>query len=104
MLLLGLLLPQTTLSAGQGSNPRPLPKGYLCTKTSGPLKIDGRLNEPAWNRAPWTDDFVDIEGDVKPSPRYRTRVKMLWDDQYFYIGAELEEPHVWATLTQRDTV
>jgi hypothetical protein len=29
---------------------------------------------------------------------------MLWDDRNFYIGAELEEPHVWATLTRRDSV
>jgi hypothetical protein len=29
---------------------------------------------------------------------------MLWDDKYFYIGAELEEPNVWGTLRKRDTV
>ena len=29
---------------------------------------------------------------------------MLWDDKYFYIAAELEEPHVWATLTKHDSV
>jgi hypothetical protein len=29
---------------------------------------------------------------------------MLWDDQYFYVGAELEEPHVWGTLKQHDAV
>jgi hypothetical protein len=29
---------------------------------------------------------------------------MLWDNQYLYIGAELEEPHLWATLKQRDTI
>jgi len=29
---------------------------------------------------------------------------MLWDDQYFYVAAELEDPHIWATLTQRDAV
>lgn len=29
---------------------------------------------------------------------------MLWDDAFFYVGAELEEPHIWATLTQRDSV
>ena len=29
---------------------------------------------------------------------------MLWDDEYFYIAAELEEPHVWATLTAHDSV
>ena len=49
--------------------------------------------------APWTADFVDIQGGAKPKPRFRTRAKMLWDDDYLYIAAELEEPHVWATLT-----
>ena len=29
---------------------------------------------------------------------------MLWDDKYLYIGAEMEEPHVWATLTKHDSV
>lgn len=29
---------------------------------------------------------------------------MLWDDTYFYVGAELEEPHIWATLTEHDSV
>ena len=29
---------------------------------------------------------------------------MLWDDTFLYIAAELEEPHVWATLTKRDSV
>ena len=29
---------------------------------------------------------------------------MLWDDRFLYIGAELEEPHVWATLTAHDSV
>jgi hypothetical protein len=29
---------------------------------------------------------------------------MLWDDAYLYIGAYLEEPHVWATLTARDSI
>ena len=29
---------------------------------------------------------------------------MLWDDEYFYVGAELNEPHLWATLTEHDSV
>src|SRR5262249_50376054 len=66
--------------------------------------VNGRLDDPAWQAAPWTDDFVDIEGDAQPTPRFRTRAKMLWDDEYFYVGAELEEPHVWATLTKHDSV
>ena len=55
-------------------------------------------------KAKWTTDFVDIEGSAKPKPRFRTRAKMLWDDQYLYIAAELEEPDVKATLTEHDSV
>ena len=59
---------------------------------------------PPGPRPPWTTDFVDIQGGAKPTPRFRTRAKLLWDDDYLYIAAELEEPHVWATLTQHDSV
>jgi|YNPBryunderm2012_1023409.scaffolds.fasta_scaffold00045_32 hypothetical protein len=77
---------------------------YMCQRAAEPIVIDGRLDEPSWKKVYWSEDFVDIEGKNKPRPRFRTRVKMLWDDDYFYIGAELEEPHVWATLTERDSI
>jgi hypothetical protein len=80
------------------------PKVYDCARASTPVMVDGRLDEPAWRAAPWTEYFVDIEGDIRPRPRFRTRVKMLWDDEYFYIAADLEEPHVWGTLTKHDSV
>jgi hypothetical protein len=78
------------------------PQGYVCYRARTPLTLDGRLDDAAWRDAPWTDDFVDIEGDRRPKPRLRTRAKMLWDDRCLYIGAELEEPHVRATLTRHD--
>jgi hypothetical protein len=81
-----------------------MPKGYVCYRAPAPIQIDGRLDDDAWNSAPWTDPFVDIEGDVRPRPRLQTRAKMLWDDTYFYIAALLEEPHVWGTLTKHDSV
>ena len=62
-------------------------------------RVDGKLDEPAWTAAPWTELFVDIEGDSRPQPRFRTRVKMLWDDESFYVAAEMEEPDLWGTLT-----
>ncbi len=81
----------------------PHPRGYVCYRAAGPMQMDGRLDEASWQAVPWSDEFTDIEGDLRPRPRYRTRVKMLWDDEYFYVAAELEEPHVWATLTQHDS-
>ncbi|MGV3613979.1 MAG: carbohydrate-binding family 9-like protein [Fimbriimonas sp.] len=80
------------------------PKTYVAPRAATPLTLDGRLADAQWQAAPWTDDFVDIEGDAKPKPRFRTRAKMMWDDRYLYIGAHLEEPHVWGTLTEHDSV
>jgi hypothetical protein len=80
------------------------PLTYNCHRVVSPIRIDGKLNDPAWSKAEWTSDFVDIEGEAKPRPRLRTRAKMLWDDKYLYIGAEIEEPNVKATLTQHDSV
>lgn len=84
--------------------PAPHPLGYVCPRANGRVTIDGKLDEPAWQTAPWSADFVDIEGDAKPKPRLRTRMKMLWDDQALYIAAEMEEPHLWSTLEQHDSV
>jgi hypothetical protein len=80
------------------------PKRYTCYRAAQPIAVDGHLTDPAWKSAPWTDLFVDIEGDAKPLPRFATRVMMLWDDEFFYFGADMEEPHVWGTLTKRDSV
>jgi Carbohydrate family 9 binding domain-like len=84
--------------------PCPHPKGYVCYRATKPVTIDGKLNDEAWAAAPWSEEFADIEGDKKPKPRHRTRMKMLWDDEALYIAAELDEPHVWAYLTEHDAV
>jgi Carbohydrate family 9 binding domain-like len=83
---------------------QPAPLSYDCYRATTPIQIDGKLDDPAWQKAPWTSDFVDIEGAAKPIPRFRTRVKMLWDDHYLYIAAELQEPKVTATLLKHDSV
>jgi Carbohydrate family 9 binding domain-like len=71
---------------------QPPPKRYTCRRASSAIRIDGRLDDAAWRRAPWTARFVDIQGARQPRPRFRTRVKMLWDDAYLYVGAELAYP------------
>src|SRR5690242_2862996 len=80
------------------------PRSYLCQRATTPPVIDGKIEEAAWAGAPWTAEFVDIQGQAKPKPRWRTRAKQLWDDKFLYIAAELEEPHLWATLTNHDAV
>ena len=80
------------------------PEVYAAPRAERPPIIDGLPDDDAWRSAPWTADFVDIQGEPLPAPRYRTRARLLWDDDFLYIGAKMEEPHVWGTLTDRDAV
>jgi hypothetical protein len=82
----------------------PAPRHYRAPHVTTPPAIDGRLDDPAWRAAGWSDPFVDIEGDRKPRPPLRTRMKLAWDDSTLYVAGELEEPHLWATITRRDAV
>jgi len=77
---------------------------YVCYYTARQPVIDGPGDDPVWRQAPWTEDFKDIEGDIRPNPSMRTRAKMLWDSTYLYIYAELQETDLWGTLHQHDTI
>ena len=79
-------------------------KTYVCYRADEVLTIDGMPDESSWEKAEWTDLFVDIEGDLKPKPTQNTRVKMLWNNDYLYIFAELEEENIWAYLENHDEV
>lgn len=80
------------------------PRVYNCQRASGPIKIDGKLNDKAWDAAPESELFVDISGYDFTKPAQDTRVKMLYDDEYLYIGARLDEKNIVANLTQPDTI
>ncbi|MDK9698941.1 MAG: carbohydrate-binding family 9-like protein [bacterium] len=81
-----------------------IPQQYVCYRSQTPIVIDGALDEVDWSAASWTSDFTDIEGSSRITPRFQTKVKMLWDEEYFYIAAWLQEPQLWATYDKRDMV
>lgn len=80
------------------------PEVYHCKRATKPFVLDGNLDKEFWEDAPWTNDFVDIEGDIRPTPRFRTRAKILWDDENIYFGAELMGDEIWSNVTKRDDV
>jgi len=96
--LLMLLLPIG--ASAQTTNP----KGYEVQYTTRPPQIDGRIRPSEWRKAGWTGDFVDITGKPELKPGHRTRCRMLWDDDYLYIAARMEESDLWATLKERDAI
>jgi hypothetical protein len=81
-----------------------IPEKYVAYKSEVPITIDGELTDAEWGSVEWTKEFSDLEGDKKPAPLYSTKTKMLWDDDYFYVAAELIEPHIWATLKDHDDI
>ena len=74
---------------------------YTVKKTDVPIVIDGILDEPQWQNALLTEQFVNpADGsDVK----IKTRGKFLWDNENLYIGFIAEDPDVWGIKTIRDS-
>ena len=95
------LVPTTPTPAGAQTPPL---REYEAPATPAPPRLDGVLDDAAWGNAPWTEPFVDIRGEDWPGPTLATRAKITWDEHHLYVGARLEEPHLWATLADRDAI
>ena len=79
-----------------------IPKNHIAYFTSDKITVDGKDDENVWKEALWSDSFIDIEGEK--TPKFKTQFKMLWDDKNLYFYSKMEDPHIWASLKQRDTV
>ena len=80
------------------------PRTYDAPFASAPVSIDGSGDDAAWSAAPWSEEFVDIEGSDRVAPRHATRMKMCWDGTCLYALARMDEPHLWATYSVRDQI
>lgn len=75
---------------------------YQCKKVSLQPELSGYLTGRGWEELPWSAEFVDITGDAALKPGYSTRMKMGWDDAFLYVGATMQEPHVWGTIITKN--
>ena len=66
------------------------------------VKVERKDDELIWQKANYSDDFIDIEGIKTPSQK--TNVKMLWDEDNLYVFAKIFENHIWGDITERDQV
>jgi hypothetical protein len=101
-----LLGAQTTASNGNGGrNELPALPELVASRAAGPIKVDGRLDEAAWEAARVGRDFRQMdpkEGEPATEP---TEVRVLFDDQALYIGARMfdsEPDRVRGRLGRRD--
>lgn len=76
---------------------------YRCRSASGPVKIDGLLDDAAWQDAPFSADFIRRRYEVPEMPaNVHTRMKMLHDERALYIAVECKDSDIWGTFTELD--
>ena len=93
--------------AGGAAGAGPARPSLEAARRSGPVAIDGRIDEAAWDAAPATIEFVQGEPRQGAPPARPTEVRVLFDDEALYVAARMHEPDPAAIadqLTRRDRV
>ena len=81
---------------------KPLPLATAIRTGDGEsITIDGKLDEPVWDRAPWTAWWTAPNGKGGAAPR--TRARFAWDGDALYVGVFSHDADVWSTFTDRDS-
>lgn len=106
----GLILLQSVLLSAQTVPQDSISRKRIsASKIAEAPKIDGILDEAIWNGAAVASHFVERRpnnGSAAPD-KFRTEVKVLYDDSGIYIGAMLydDEPaKIAKELTERDNI
>ncbi|MEZ5559944.1 MAG: DUF5916 domain-containing protein [Pseudomonadales bacterium] len=70
-----------------------------------PIRIDGSLDEPIWQRLPAYGRFLVIEPDTLAEPSHETELMLAYDDRGLYVGARMKQPAdtLIARLSGRDS-
>ena len=99
--LLTLIVSCQTTQSYEDIDPS-LPNSYVAHYTKKAPQIDGKIDSLEWGSVKWSEAFGDIQSDI--SPKYETKLKMIWDYDHLYILANLYDEHIWGNLKRRDTV
>ena len=94
----------TTAAAAttQANLAQPAPKRQLQAVRLGGAapKMDGVLDEAAWQAAPIATDFYELEPTPGPREKHKTEVRVLYDDAALYIGAVMHDVSADSILHQ----
>ena len=95
LLIIGLSAAVASV-AGQS---RALPV-YEVSRTATPIKIDGKLDDAVWAKAPRFEDLrLNLDG---ATANYQTEARALYDDTFLYFSFRSQDDNIWATYKTRD--
>ncbi len=94
----------TTQVVSQTKSDSTAKKNYRATRTEKKIKIDGILDDVAWEGIPVATDFVQLRPTPFAKASRLTEVKVVYDDDAIYIGAMLYDnpDSISKELTPRD--
>ncbi|HEX6589019.1 MAG TPA: DUF5916 domain-containing protein [Longimicrobiales bacterium] len=98
-------LAQTLASANQVAA-IPVSRALDIQRATSEIRLDGRLDEPAWLNARRISDFREFQPGHMTEPSVRTEALVTHDDENLYVAiiAYDDPTQVRATLTERDAM
>ncbi|MGH7172597.1 MAG: PQQ-dependent sugar dehydrogenase [Gemmataceae bacterium] len=79
------------------------PTEFECRWTDTPITLDGKADETAWKHAQVIDNFyLPWLGAKARAARTATKARLLWDREYLYFFADMEDADLYADVKQHD--
>lgn len=78
----------------------PVPE-YVVMRAESALTIDGKMDEPAWQKANPVE--LAFPWEEQTGEKQKTTARLLWDDQNLYVFFDCEDKDVTAKMTERDS-
>ena len=97
--VLALLGLGSTIGSQEKAAPAAVHKAE-CRWRSGPIKIDGVINEVAWDKAETLTAFAVYW--QQRTPKTATKARLLWDDKYLYFCADMEDADLFANIKEHN--
>lgn len=103
-------LPNSALSVMTGAAKADVPirateRVALAARATAAPVLDGKLDDAAWHHAQVIDQFLEYEPTTGAVPRFRTEVRILYDDKYLYVMGRMHDPapdSIITLLSRRD--
>jgi hypothetical protein len=94
----GCAAPPDGPRADKGEPEPPAVRKAECRRRAGDVRIDGKADEAAWQKAEVLQDFAVFWQHRKP--KTATRARLLWDDTHLYFTAEMEDNDLFADVKE----
>ncbi len=79
------------------------PTEFECRWTQTPPTLDGKADEDAWKHAQIIDNFyLPWLGAKARAARTATKARLLWDREYLYFFADMEDADLYADVKEHD--